>query len=148
MTEEDHNLRDDVGPLCVEAKSFPDGVMESFQELERMIPKEEGRALFGISYPGKDWRIVYRAAAKEAFNGESRKLGAGSFTVPAGTYISVSTPDFMSDESRIGNAFRELLADPRIDPQGCCVEMYVNGKDVRCMVRLDPQKADEERKTV
>jgi hypothetical protein len=37
-------------------------------------------------------------------------------------------------------AFKELCADPRIDPQGAAVEMYYDEKDVRCMVRLDPAR--------
>jgi hypothetical protein len=29
-----------------------------------------------------------------------------------------------------------LLTQPNIDPNGYCLEWYLNGKDVRCMVRL------------
>ncbi len=32
------------------------------------------------------------------------------------------------------------LKDPLIDPNGCCVEMYLNGKDVRNMVRINLEK--------
>ena len=40
--------------------------MESFQEVERMTPKEDGRSLFGISYPGKDVRCMVRPDPQKA----------------------------------------------------------------------------------
>ncbi len=140
MTIENFTLNDDLTLVCSEADSFPDGVQEAFRTLDENLPDSGNRGLFGISFPGKDGKIVYKAAARESFDGEARKLGRESFTLQSGSYIGVFIKDFMEDESGIGNAFRELLADPRIDPKGCCVEMYIGGKDVRCMVRLDPVK--------
>ena len=53
-----------------------------------------------------------------------------------GTYNSIFIPDFCNNIPAIGNAFQELTADPQIDPNGICVEVYENDTDVRCMVRL------------
>lgn len=44
----------------------------------------------------------------------------------------------MKDISSIDKSFKTLLTDPRIDPEGYCVEWYLNAKDVQCMVRLNP----------
>ena len=44
--------------------------------------------------------------------------------------------DYMKDTSAIGDAFQELLANPRIDPNGACIEWYINNDIVKCMVRL------------
>lgn len=148
MTIDDYVVKDDVKVICFEATSFPDGVQESYRTLNKILPESRFRTLFGISYPGKGGKIVYKAAVEEAFEGEAGKLGRGTFTILKGTYISVYVDDFMSDESRIGAAFHELLADPRIDRNGCCVEMYVGGKDVRCMVRLDPMKVRRKKEKV
>jgi len=42
---------------------------------------------------------------------------------------------FMNDIPLIGKTFEKLLANPDIDSDGYCVEMYI-AKDVRCMDRL------------
>jgi hypothetical protein len=42
----------------------------------------------------------------------------------------------MKDIQSIERAFKRLLSYPGIDPQAYCVEWYLDGKDVRCMVRL------------
>ena len=33
-----------------------------------------------------------------------------------------------------------LISQPDIDPNGYCLEWYLNDMDVRCMVRLDDNK--------
>lgn len=146
MTIDDCIIEEDLKLVCFGAKSFPDGVQEAFRKWTESLRDSRNRALFGISFPGKDGKIVYKAAAQESFDGEAVKLGCEGFTVASGTYISTYIQDFMKDESRIEAAFRELFADPRIDTNGCCVEMYVNGKDLRCMVRLDPVKVQKKGK--
>jgi len=137
---EKYYLDKDVTLLCVTAKSFPNGIKESFETLEKMFPAKEGRNLYGISYAGKNGNIIYKAATEEVYKGEGEKSGGETFTVLSGTYISIYIPDFLKDIKSIGEAFKKLLEDPFIDPNGFCVEMYVNEKDVRCMVRLDPGK--------
>jgi hypothetical protein len=44
--------------------------------------------------------------------------------------------DFMKAEQ----AFKKLHTTTRIDPNGACIEMYLNNTDVRCMVKLDSTK--------
>jgi len=46
----------------------------------------------------------------------------------------------MKDLQSIGKAFHELISQPEIDPNGYCLEWYLNQSDVRCMVRLDDNK--------
>ncbi len=144
MKKEEYFLEEDVKLLCIQARSFPDGVMDAFERLGKLVPDRQGRSLFGISCPDEDNQIIYKAGARQMFEGAAEKLGCEKFTVSAGTYTSAFVRDFMNDVAQIGNVFKELLADPRIDPNGCCVEMYVNNKDLRCMVRLDPLKLGEE----
>ena len=94
------------------------------------------RQFFGISYPETPSKIIYKAAVEESYPGEGEKLGCETFIIKKGQYISIYIKDFMKDIPKIGQSFQELLADERIDPNGCCVEEYINDKDVRCMVRL------------
>ncbi|MBA3829476.1 MAG: transcriptional regulator [Taibaiella sp.] len=130
----------DIKVLYVTATSFPDGVMEAYQKLHALLPGTKNRNFFGISYPDKEGKIMYKAAVEEIFVGEAELLGCETFIIRKGTYISELIPHFADNMASIGTAFKQMIADPRIDPDGCCVEMYLNENDVRCMVRLAEQE--------
>lgn len=128
-------LENDIPLLCIRAKSFPDGIMDAFGELERIAPASATCRHFGISH-GSENGIVYFAAADAAGAGEALRQNGIPFTVKKGTYRAVDIPDFMRDPSQIGKTFQQLTALPGLDPEGCCVELYLNDTDVRCMVRV------------
>jgi len=129
-------LEQDIKVFYVKATSFPDGIQAAFQKLHSLIRSPEGRKFFGISYPETPSKIIYKAAVEESYHAEGEELGCETFVIRKGPYISDYIKDFMKDILKIGQSFQELLADQRIDPNGCCVEEYINDKDVRCMVRL------------
>ncbi len=129
-------LEQDVKVFYVAATSFPDGIQEAYQKLHSLIGSPAGRRFFGISYPETPSKIIYKAAVEERYSGEGEQLGCESFVIKKGHYISIYIKDFMKDIPKIGQSFQELLTDHRIDPNGRCVEEYINDKDVRCMVRL------------
>ncbi len=129
-------LEQDVKVFYVAATSFPDGIQEAYQKLHSLIGSPAGRRFFGISYPETPSKIIYKAAVEERYSGEGEQLGCESFVIKKGHYISIYIKYFMKDIPKIGQSFQELLTDHRIDPNGRCVEEYINDKDVRCMVRL------------
>jgi len=129
-------LAQDIKAFYVTAISFPGGIQVAYQKLHSLIGSPMGRKFFGISYPETPSKIIYKAAVEESYPGEGEKLGCEAFVIKKGQYISNYIKDFMSDIPKIGQSFQELLTDERIDPNGCCVEEYINDKDVRCMVRL------------
>lgn len=137
---EQYTLDRDIKLICIPATSFPDGVAAAYEKLHSLLPATQRRATFGISWPDGKGSLVYKACVEETYPGETESLGAETFIVKKGDYISIVIHDFMSDLSAFGKAFQELCSDPRIDPQGAAVEMYLSEKDVRCMVRLDPSK--------
>jgi hypothetical protein len=52
--------------------------------------------------------------------------------------IAIEVFDFRKDIMSIDKAFKQLLNQPNLDPQGYCVEQYANDKEaVTCMIRLD-----------
>ena len=136
-----YTLSSDIDVLCVTARSFPDGIKAAFEKLNSLIQSPEPRRIFGISYGnGKD-NITYKAAAEENSADEATRLGCESFTIEKGEYISQYIRDFMKNIPAIGQAFRKMCSDSRIDSHGYCIEMYLNNnKDVLCMVKLDPSK--------
>lgn len=135
---ENYNLEKNIQVMCLTATSFPDGVMDAYKKLQSFVTDPNGRRYFGISRPNKDGIIIYKACAEEKETGEAEKLGLESFTINAGNFASTYIVDHMKDSESIGNAFKELLKNPNLDPQGYCLEMYkdFDDKDVQCMVPL------------
>jgi len=130
---ETYTIEEDIKVLCITASSFPDGVLAAHQKLHILFPPNNKRRYFGISRPDGNRGIVYKAAVEEL---EEENSELEHFTIKKGPYISKLIPDFMQDVSQIGKAFEKMLIDPNIDPNGYCLEMYLNETDVRCMVGI------------
>jgi hypothetical protein len=129
-------LEQDIRVLYVQASSFPEGISEAHNQLHRKLVSDSRREFYGISFPISLGKLVYKAAVKEQYDGEAEKLGCEIFIIKNGQYICKNVTDYPNNLAKIGETFRELLQEPSIDPQGCCVEMYLNDRDVRCMIRL------------
>jgi hypothetical protein len=128
-------LDKDIKVLYEQASSFPEGVKAAHEKLHVLFPYSTERNYFGISRP-ENQVIIYKAAVEEIKNGEAEKFGLPTMIIRKGNYISTVIHDFMKDIPAIGRSFQQLLAHPDIDPDGYCVEWYLNMQDVRCMVRL------------
>ena len=134
---EKYTLENDIKVLCVTAKSFPEGIVEAHQKMHSLVPLSDDRRYFGISRPNEGGRIVYKAAAEAIDPGEADGFDGETFVIESGRYVSQTVKDFRKDPESIGTVFRDLISRSDIDPNGCCVEWYLNENDVRCMVRLD-----------
>ena len=125
----------DMEVMYVEASSFPDGILAAHQKLHGLIPYSDERKYFGISRP-ENGTITYKAAAEITNPGEAQKVNLPALTLFKGSYVCITVNDYMKNLQGIGEAFNQLIALPNIDPEGYCVEWYLNDKDVQCMVRL------------
>lgn len=130
-----HVEKIDFNLICVKANSFPDGILEAFKTLERVVPNAMERDFYGISH-GSENGIVYWAAAKENYAGEAKALNLEQFTVKQGTYASETINNPMEHPEKIGETFTRLLQHPNLDPKGACIEWYKTLHEVVCMVRL------------
>jgi hypothetical protein len=128
-------LEDDITVMYVQARSFPEGIMDAHQELNGKMPLSKNRKHFGISRP-ESGVIRYKAGEEQLQRGEAARVGLKTMTLKKGKYITTTVVNYSRDPSGIRHAFDILLTDPRIDPEGYCVEWYFNDSDVRCMVRL------------
>ena len=128
-------LEEDIKVFCITAVSFPDGVKSAHETLHSLVPFSAERKYFGLSRP-ENGVIIYKAAAEEKKAGEGESLGCETIVIKSGKYICITVLDFMNDIEAIGKAFRELLTSPHIDPEGYCVEWYLDMKDVKCMIRI------------
>ena len=133
---EKYFLEKDITVFYVQADSFPDGIKPAFDKLHSLVRTTSDRKFFGISFPEKPGKIIYRAAVEEIYPGEGKALGCESFIISKGDYISIYIQDFMKDIPSIGKAFEQLLKSPDIDPNGYCLEIYEGMANVRCMVPL------------
>jgi hypothetical protein len=125
----------DFKVMYVIAASFPNGVLAAHQQLHSLIPFSDTRKYFGISRP-ENGTIIYKAGAEELKSGEAEELNLETLTLKKGNYLSVFVHDYMKDVPAIGKTFDLLTAQPGIDPQGYCVEIYLNDKYAQCMIRL------------
>jgi len=127
-------LPDDITVFYVTAASFPAGIADAHQRIHALVPFSGDRRYFGISRP-ENGEIVYRAAAEERHPGEAEQYHCETLVLKEGPYRCITIQDYMQHIQQIGEAFEELLAYADIDPQGYCVEWYVNDREVKCMVR-------------
>ncbi|MCX6319156.1 MAG: transcriptional regulator [Bacteroidetes bacterium] len=125
-----------ISVYTVKASSFPEGVQAAHMYLHSLVSFSTKRKYFGISHGSPEKEIIYYAAAEELEKGELEKHGLATFILEAGDYLYVDIPDFMKNISAIGQAFAALLQEPHIDPQGACVEWYLDQHTCRCMVRV------------
>lgn len=132
---EEYILNEDIEVMYITADSFPNGVLAAHQKLHALFPDGQ-RMYFGISRPNEKREIIYKAAVETLIDGEARIYSLENFTIKKGMFISELIPDFMEDVGEVGKTFERLLDYPKLDPNGYCLEMYINETDVRCMVGI------------
>ncbi|MGC4102125.1 hypothetical protein [Ferruginibacter sp.] len=133
---EKYSIEKDIPVICVQAESFPLALGKAYQTLHELIQHDTRRKLYGISFGSKDGGIIYKAAAEEAFEGEAEKLHCEKFIIRKGTYASETLKDWRTNEGIVATTFRKLLTHPQVDHNGYCVEIYPNGTDMICLVKL------------
>jgi len=127
-------LEKDIPVMYVTADSFPDGIMAAHHTLHAIVSSRE-RIFFGISFPNRKGEIIYKAGVEQFSEEEAKRLGLETYILVKGTYNSIVLQDYFKNPASIGEAFQHLLVSPNLDPNSACIEMYVNERDVRCMVR-------------
>ncbi len=130
------NLTEDIQVVCVTAKSFPDDIERAHIHLHGILPEKQRRRFFGISWPGPDGQIIYKAAADLTDDETPGQYKLETFTIKQGPYNSFYIKDFMEDPGSIRRAFQLLIAQHEVDPDGYCLEWYIGDNDVKCMVPL------------
>jgi hypothetical protein len=129
-------LEKDIKVFYITASSFPEGIKEATDKLHSLFPFSEKRKIFGLSRPEDSRGIVYRAAAEELEAGEAERLNCETLIIKKGRYHSITIHDFRKDIMAIDSAFKELLKQPDLDPEGFCVEWYgTTDQSVNCMIR-------------
>lgn len=125
----------DINVFYIQAKSFPEGVMEAHQKMHSLFTFSSDRRCFGISRP-ENGKVIYLVAAEEIEKGDLSQHNLKKITIPEGTYLSITIKNFRKDISSIKKSFDKIILNPDIDPNGYCIEWYQGMDDVICMVKL------------
>lgn len=131
---DNYTFQQDVPTYCVTAESFPEGIAAAHQKLQDALPINDRRDYFGISWREKSGNIIYKAAA-QIMEGESMP-DLETFVIKNGPYNAFYIYDYKENPDSIGDAFELLLKQHEVDPNGYCLEWYINENDVKCMVPL------------
>jgi hypothetical protein len=130
------SLHKDIKTFYVTAKTFPMGVHDAHEKIHALLPTTEDRQFYGISNNDTEGRIIYRAAVAEAFENEAKQYDCPTFIIKKGSYLSETLKDYYKDVSIVGKTFQAMLKDPRLDNDGYCLEIYPNGRDIQCLVKI------------
>ncbi len=128
-------LEDNIIVHCITASSFPDGIQKAHQTLHSMVPFNESRKYFGLSWPDQNSNIIYKAAVEELVKGELSNKQLETITIEKGDYLYTDIPDFMKNTPAIGKAFQEMIRSEHVAPNGFCIEWYLSTDVCRCMIR-------------
>jgi hypothetical protein len=130
-----HTLNDEVKIFYITAKSFPDGIQEAYDTLDKKLGITDGRTFYGISYM-EDGKIIYKAAVAESFDGEATQLGCETMIVSKGNYLTETIMNWRENMAAFSPSFQKLLDTPNLDRNSFCVEWYKSDEEVMCMVKL------------
>lgn len=136
MKTETIKLAENSKVFLVQADSFPEGVLKAHQTLHALVPYSPDRNYYGISYPDRDGSLTYKAAATELKTGELASHNLEEFIIPKGEYRATTILNFQQNMKAFSDVFQLLIKDPKIDPEGFCLEWYINDQDCMCMVKL------------
>lgn len=131
-------LNKDITLFYVEASSFPEGILAAHEKLHAIVPFSKERNYFGVSRP-EQGVIRYKAAVEDLSEGEVKKFGCPTLVVKKGKYICETVQDYMKYANAIGYTFQKMLSRPDLDPEGYCVEWYIDNREVKCMIRLNSE---------
>jgi predicted transcriptional regulator YdeE len=118
---ETYFLKDNIKLICVNAISFPDGITDAFDRLHEVIGAAHGRKIYGISHGTENGKTIYKAAVEQLNDHEAAELKLEEFVVKSGEYVGARIINYPDHLESIGKTFEKLLANPRLDPNGCCV---------------------------
>ncbi len=126
----------DIPLVRVAATTFPEGVLAAHQQLHQQFSPDSIHQYYGISQGGPGGAILYWAAVELVPGEDTQKPGVELFVLRQGRYAGVDIEGYMQNPAVIGQCFERLLQHPGVDPEGYCLEWYINRDLVRCMVKL------------
>lgn len=132
---ESFTFQHDVKTYCVTATSFPEGIQAAHEQLHALLPQNDRRNYYGVSWQAENGSIIYKAAADIMETDGPELANLETFTIKNGPYNSFFIANYAENLDGIKRAFDLLLEQHEVDPNGYCLEWYMD-RDVKCMVPL------------
>lgn len=104
--------------ITMKAKSFPEGIRASWQELEAKR-KIKGRKAYGLIYNGE-----YFAGLVSDGELEERVAGLHVVEVTGGPCARIKLEDWQKNIAEIGPLFAQMAAEYEVDPSRPAMEFY------------------------
>ena len=127
-------FQEDLPVVCITATGGRSGAQQAMETLRSLLPFHERRQFFGLFWPGRDGG-TYKAAAS-TFDTDGQNELLGRFAIKNGPYNSFYIKDHRSQPGAVEKAFEMLRGEHEVDPDGYCLEWFVNDQDVKCLVPL------------
>jgi len=127
-------FQEDTPVFCVTALNGRQGAADAMATLKSLLPHDSRRHAYGLYWPGKDGG-TYKAAMSK-LEGDPAIESGEVFTIKNGPYNSFYITDYRSQPGAVDRAFEILRGQHEVDPEGYCLEWYVNEHDVKCLVPL------------
>lgn len=104
--------------ITVKAKSFPEGIRASWQEIESRR-KIKGRKAYGLIYDGE-----YFAGIVSDGELEERVTGLPVIEVAGGPCARIKLEDWQQNVAQIGPLLAQMAAEHEVDPTRPAMEFY------------------------
>ena len=131
-------LEEPIELLCIRAKTFPEGIMEAFQEIKNRFGDQAGKECFGFTMQGESG-LIYWAAIRRSAVTLSEQEGLELLTIEPGTYATQSIDHWQSKIELIGQTFEKLFSNEEVDPKSPGIEWYQNENELVCMAKMRNQ---------
>ena len=128
-------LENDIHVIGLHVENFPLGIPEAIDKIHSAFSNGKSLPLYSRSQP-VGGEIQYFIGVEINNLEVSEKLGFVHFVIESGSYLAQNIVDWQGKVQSIQRVFDELLNDNRLDPNGYCVELYKNDKELVCMVKL------------
>jgi hypothetical protein len=128
-----YNQPEDIVVFGVQVKTFPNGIKGAFESLMKTFGN---RTYYGISWFGENDSIKYYAMVPEAFEDEAKQYDYETLLVRKGEYYTETLYHWLSKVDSIREVFHELMPGHRPDENHPCVEWYVSGDEMLCMIKV------------
>lgn len=128
-----HKEKEDFVVMGIQVRTFPKGIKEAFETLMQTLG---ARDYYGISWMDENDNIIYYAAGKELFTGESRQYKFEKLKIDKGNYQTEAIHNWQSKTDCIKDVFQKLMGDKKPDSNNPCIEWYHSPDDMLCMIRI------------
>lgn len=126
---------DSLKLMYVQAATFPDGIQDAWDKLEKTLATMKGRKFYGTSHY-ENGKMIYRACVIPVDDAEALKLGLKTFSIPPGKYAAAKLMDWSSQIPKIKEIFTELNNNYTANPDLPNIEFYKSSEEVILMLPI------------